>query len=76
MDEPNSTGAQKAAFQRAVEEQLIKYVRTIELRKWSVEKAAAIWIAQQPPPIESEGKLTYTDPILLAAGIYDFVRSE
>lgn len=75
MVEQNLTAAQQAAFQRAVEEQLVKYVRAIDLRKWAIEKAAAIWIAQQPP-LKDEAQVTFTDPIALAKGIYDFVRAE
>lgn len=77
MDEPNFTGAQKAAFQRAVEEKLIKYVRTIELRKWAVAQALEIFKACSPPLMDNSGDgIKLPDPMPLTKEIYDFVRSE
>ena len=74
--DPNYSAAQQAAFQRAFEERLVKHVRAIELRKWSIDKAVTIWIEQQPERRDGESKVTFTDPITLAKEIYDFVRAE
>jgi hypothetical protein len=65
MSEPNLNAAQQAQVQRALEEQLFKYVRQIELRKWAIEKA-----------ISTNEYHEFLDVIKLAQGIYDFVRSE
>lgn len=77
MSEPEFNAAQRAHFQRALEEQLIKYVKTIELKKWSIDKAAALWAAQpvQPKHFHDGSSVEFTDPIALAKEIYEFVRS-
>ena len=63
MNEPEMNAAQRAAFQRAIEEQLIKYVKQIDLRKWAMQAA-----------LDNIPKLTpEADLIPVAQAIYDFV---
>jgi hypothetical protein len=70
MSELNLNAAQQAQVQRALEEQLVKYVRQIELRKWAMQQAIEI------TKIEITKNRAVDDVQKLAQAIYNFVRKE
>jgi len=65
MSEPEFNAAQRAHFQRAVEEQLVKYVKAIDLRKWAMQQA-----------LDLAAKVGSKDVIDTADKIYRFVIDE
>lgn len=70
MTEPNQ-GAQRAAFDRAIEQAAIQWVKRTELRKWAIMQASDLlkeW--------KLDRNIKFTDPVTLAKEIYDFVRTE
>jgi hypothetical protein len=79
MTDNHLNAQQIQQIQAITERRIVDYIERIELRKWAVEQAVTAYIEGNKLMYEATKDptatpmLTYTDPMALAAAIFDFV---